>query len=204
MPVLGLARTHAPFTCQRTEEDGLVERFTRTTRALGIVAAFARPRSCAAAENCERKTSARGRQGSLAGVIASGCHDPSGTRFLPTSFPSLCLVPVQSIVVQAAVFAAPLCSCLHLDLYSGHARTPHSHHPPTAPHANIHCTSLACATPVGPATSDHFHFWADARDQANHRLQISRWTDERCTITCPLTSARTLHCHLIAHASFQP
>lgn len=140
MPVLGLARTHAPFTCQRTEEDGLVERFTRTTRALGIVAAFARPRSCAAAENCERKTSARGRQGSLAGVIASGCHDPSGTRFLPTSFPSLCLVPVQSIVVQAAVFAAPLVlACISTSTLVTHARlTPTIHPLPPTPTYTVH------------------------------------------------------------------
>lgn len=182
-------------------KDGLVERFTRTTRALGIVAAFARPLCCAAETG-----RGVGRPGSLAGVMASGCHDPSGTHrsciFHPCrrsvscqSSQSSCKPPSSLLLSLFLLASRPLVT---------HARTPHSHHPPTAPHANIHCTSLACATPVGPATSEHFHFWAAARDQANHRLQISRWTNERCSITCPLTSARTLHCHLIAHASFQP
>jgi hypothetical protein len=82
------------------------------------------------------------------------------------------------VLVQAAVFAAPLCSQACCISHSAHSLVTHASLLPLAhhycPHASIpprHCTSLACATPVGPATSEHFLFWAAARLQANHRLQ---------------------------------
>lgn len=79
------------------------------------------------------------------------------------------------------------------------SRTPHARLTPTGPprlyklhYTTLHCTVLlACAKPVGPATSDHFLFWTLARLQANHRRQPF-------AITCPLTSAPPPHYTSIA------
>ena len=149
-------------------------------------------------------------------LIASGCHDPSGTLYL--LHPIRLIVSYQSMILRrtsrrlrcSSLFTSqPACP-----LFAPTPPVTHASLPPALPlgpprlytlhYTTLHSTVLlACAKPVGPATSDHFLFWTLARLQANHRRQ-SLAGDRRDHMSADLSTTTTLHFHRTAHASFQP
>jgi hypothetical protein len=148
----------------------------------------------------------------LAGVIASGCHDPFALPALVSIHPS---VSCQSIVVQAAVFAVPLCSqaslhrsislCAH-DLVT-HASLPPS--PPTGPprlhtlYHTVHCSLATHPWVLRLANTSTSGLPRAFRQIIGPNLSLEEQA-LRDHMSADLSTTTTLHFHRTAHASFQP